>query len=477
MGASLMNVLYIDVWRHLLVADGPTALYLTITPASYVAAITAVTIGGGVLGLVGAGVWCLDHRFTRSIVIAVLLATFVPLVESARRLLHLTLPALLRSVAWVPTPMGLALLGLLVLALGTLVWRHGAAIARVYAAALLLAAPFVLVTVGRAVWLRATLDFDAFADIPTASINGRVAPNRLVVIVFDELDQELAFTRRVPSLQMPVFDRLLGHAVALDSAFSPAARTKESLPSYWTGVTLTGVEAAGARAFTARRLSGSLVRGDSMLSMFERAARHGMQVGVVGFYLPYCRLPFAARLATCQWLPAVGGGSIDRRREGVASAAWGQLRSLDPLNGRRTHVERVKSLTAAAAIAASDSTLDLVFIHLPVPHMPAIYDRRTQRFVVAIGRYDYTDNLALADRVLGEIHGAMRRAGQWERTAVVVTSDHPFRGKAPVGSVVDKRVPFIYKAPYGRNAQRDVRPRSALEALNEIVGAFLASRA
>ena len=47
-----------------------------------------------------------------------------------------------------------------------------------------------------------------------------------------------------------------------------------------------------------------------------------------------------------------------------------------------------------------DQSIDFVFIHLPVPHPPGIYDRRAghQRPTGT-----YIDNLALADRTLGDL--------------------------------------------------------------------------
>ena len=50
-----------------------------------------------------------------------------------------------------------------------------------------------------------------------------------------------------------------------------------------------------------------------------------------------------------------------------------------------------------------DQSISFVFIHLPVPHPPGIYDRSTGRERAG---GTYIDNLALADRSLGELMAA-----------------------------------------------------------------------
>jgi len=105
-----------------------------------------------------------------------------------------------------------------------------------------------------------------------------------------------------------------------------------------------------------------------------------------------------------------------------------------------------------------DGNIELAFIHLPVPHPPYIYDR-AQRVWDVTGEREYLDNLALADRALGELRNAMEAAGTWNRTTVVVSSDHWWRsdfwrpvknfwsrGDAVIQSnQVDHRVPLIIR--------------------------------
>jgi arylsulfatase A-like enzyme len=93
-----------------------------------------------------------------------------------------------------------------------------------------------------------------------------------------------------------------------------------------------------------------------------------------------------------------------------------------------------------------------------VPHPPAFYSRRKGE-LTAHGPVSYLDNVALADRTLGDLRQAMERAGVWDRTALVVTADHGWRRGywhnggdwTAEDEALDRgdplRVPFLVKMP------------------------------
>ena len=63
-------------------------------------------------------------------------------------------------------------------------------------------------------------------------------------------------------------------------------------------------------------------------------------------------------------------------------------------------------------------------MHFPIPHPFAIYDRQHADFALS-SHTSYLDNLALVDRTVGEVRRTLERAGLWESTILMVTSDHP----------------------------------------------------
>jgi arylsulfatase A-like enzyme len=93
-----------------------------------------------------------------------------------------------------------------------------------------------------------------------------------------------------------------------------------------------------------------------------------------------------------------------------------------------------------------DPSLNLVFLHFPLPHAPYLYDRFSYTFPKRyLGVGSYLDNLVLADIFLGDIRESMTVAGLWDKTTVIVSSDHPDRMSEFVDGRSDSRVPFLLK--------------------------------
>jgi hypothetical protein len=108
-----------------------------------------------------------------------------------------------------------------------------------------------------------------------------------------------------------------------------------------------------------------------------------------------------------------------------------------------------------ASKMATDASLNLVLVHWPLPHLPGIYDRFEGRFKLD-GSATYIDNLALVDRAVGDLRDAMEASFLWERTIVLITSDHSYRPElwgpvaTPDGIINirgngDQPIPFLLK--------------------------------
>jgi hypothetical protein len=110
------------------------------------------------------------------------------------------------------------------------------------------------------------------------------------------------------------------------------------------------------------------------------------------------------------------------------------------------HIQSYQSLLAEAKRLASDPSLDLVYVHFSVPHLPGIYDRAGRRLAVrkAWDLEAYLGNLALSDEALGAVRRAMTDAGLWDRSTVIVTSDHWLREKG-LAPDAELRVPYGVK--------------------------------
>ncbi len=74
----------------------------------------------------------------------------------------------------------------------------------------------------------------------------------------------------------------------------------------------------------------------------------------------------------------------------------------------------------------SDPQIQFLFVHFPVPHPFAIYDSRRGDFTLSKST-SYFDNLALVDRTVGELRSKLEKAGLWDSTSILITSDHGLR--------------------------------------------------
>jgi hypothetical protein len=126
---------------------------------------------------------------------------------------------------------------------------------------------------------------------------------------------------------------------------------------------------------------------------------------------------------------------------------------------RRHQLSNYFSVRSAAFSMATRKDLELVMIHWPVPHLPGIYNRRQKEFTVETPS-NYLDNLELADRSFGDIRTAMEKAGLWDRTTVIVTSDHPLRP----GMWTEEEARLTGKRP-GRFVPFLIKPAGQLKGL------------
>jgi hypothetical protein len=184
----------------------------------------------------------------------------------------------------------------------------------------------------------------------------------------------------------------------------------------------------------------------------------GLNVGVIGWFLPYCRMVNES-VTECQWWPLPE--QANSTGETYFQKVLGQTVSLvetnlfSPFGQSRVVRHKIavnEESLARAEAAVCDPELGLVFLHLPVPHVPHVYHRLT-------GRMDaknqtvrgYIDSLALMDKYLEVLRRDMEARGLWDKAAVIATSDHPFRQAEALDGKSDNRVPFMLK-PAGHQA-------------------------
>jgi len=261
---------------------------------------------------------------------------------------------------------------------------------------------------------------------------------RLVWIIFDELAYRPVFEYRDPSLHLPNFDRLRGESTLYTDVVPIAFRTKRAVPSLQLGRTVTDVQyTAGNRYLLQYDHQPEWRLFDANSSLFAAAKQLGLTTSIVGWYIPYCPV-FAGTATGCYW----SNDDAQDRGPTLSSASfaedvWFPLRILAEqfVSPRRAwndltawnargHELSVKQMSQRALQEVAVSHADMLYLHLPVPHPPAVWSRRTAAFAPG---GSYLDSLDYADRLLGQVLDVLEAQPRWAQTTLIVQGDHSWR--------------------------------------------------
>ncbi len=319
----------------------------------------------------------------------------------------------------------------------------------------LAASPLAAVTLVHALWMFLELAAGpVWRRVDPAPVE-RTAPSlrRVVWLVFQELDQRITFEARPAGLELPELDRLRRESLYADAARPPAGTTEVSMPALITGRPVVAVAPTSPHDLELTLADGKTARWGSHPNVFSRARVLGYDTALIGWHLPYPRV-LGGSLGVADWRPSAAHEQARGDTFGEALRnQWGSL--APPAHVRRLFSQRFAELGDLAVRTAADSRFGLVLLHLPVPQPPGIYDRPTGRltawnFSGAGG--GYLDNLALVDRVVGELRRGLDRARLGDRTWIVVSSDQWWRASKDYDGQVDHRVPFLVRPPDGGRA-------------------------
>jgi hypothetical protein len=316
----------------------------------------------------------------------------------------------------------------------------------------LLASPLAVLTLASALWM--------FLELAGGPIWRRVDPDplkgtapslrRVVWLLFEELDQGITFEARPAGLELPELDRLRRESVYADAARPPAGTTEVSMPALITGRPVVAVAPLSPNDLELTFADGKTTRWSAHPNVFSRARVLGYDTALIGWHLPYPRV-LGAALGMSDWRPSV---AYEQTRGDTFSEAfrnqWGSL--APPLHARRLLSQRFAELGDLALRTATNGRFGLVLLHLPLPQPPGIYDRATGRLTswnFTGMEAEYLDNLALADRVVGELRRGLDRARLGDRTWIVLSSDRWRRPSKHYEGPVDHRVPLLVRPPDG----------------------------
>jgi hypothetical protein len=454
---SFANLAYLRVWSELLTYSR-SDVYLMVTPpkpVEYFAVIANVLLAAvAIWGLSILAVRTLKGKSYRWAEMAVVLGLCIPL-NALRTVLANRFPYLKSPLIILLGVRGVMLLGacIAIVALIAIVFFHRR-LAAAAIAVLAVLSPFCAVTFGQALWKAWHYDAGQYADKPVVPmIAGAREFPRVLWFIADEWDYRLTFVDRDPSLRLPEIDRLRKGAISAGNALPPGPETPISIPAYYGGRLVSWVVWDGPRELLLSYRSGNAtpVPWSAQPSVFQRAGALGVNTALVEWFHPACRI--LSGLNYCTWRP------MAMQYNSMGESFWQilphQARSLFEttmfsLFGRPLaagqHTSTYRAILGEAETLANDTRFGFTLVHLPVPHAPHIYDRRTGEFTLGNSPIaGYVDSLALLDRTVGEIRRSMENAGTWEATTVLFTSDHPYREAMQLDGKSDPRIPYILK--------------------------------
>ena len=295
-------------------------------------------------------------------------------------------------------------------------------------------------------WIARNLNAPRPLRTPSASLASTSRPKRVIWLLLDELSYDQVYEHRFPGLQLPAFDSLAAESSVFTNVIPAGMYTQEVLPSLIVGREVDEVKyhIAGPLDLHPEGTGKDWVRFNPSDTVFQDAVDHGYRTGVAGWYNPYCRL-LSEKLDSCYWdntAPLSNSGLYGGGKDtlqitkdiflyflGIRSR---QLRlHLVPPQGEWSpknnilHLESYQKLVPQGDKALLDPSLSFVFLHMPIPHPPGIYDRHTGK--LSIDHTSYIDNLVLADKYLAHIREELQANGTWDDTSIVIMGDHSWR--------------------------------------------------
>lgn len=284
----------------------------------------------------------------------------------------------------------------------------------------------------------------------------------IVVLIFDELDAQILTTS---IHELPAFMELKRRSQLQGNVYPPANYTHISIPAMLLGRPILGTEmAAGTAMFIAK----DGVKRESLPTaqhLFKLLAEGGNRLSIVGWHLPYCALFSEVQrclddseygvpgggMTTLEWI--YGKSSLLFKYRQATNPAlsndldrYANLFFHDPRNFKLNQISSLlNNLEERLLQDITSHEFDVIFAHLPCPHLPRADGAITQGALI-----DYQDNLQRCDQILGRVMKAMDNGG-FSSIKLIVTSDHWFRvldwisnGKVHQAPRAPRLVPFFY---------------------------------
>lgn len=284
--------------------------------------------------------------------------------------------------------------------------------------------------------LKPVSGFDFSADrLPS---NGS---SRIVWILMDELSYDLIFDNPVSRAGYPNFDRFRSTSFSFNHVVPVGHETDEIVPALLSGHTFAGVESkSNGDLMVLDPQSRAWRPFDQQGTLFALARDYGWSPGFAGWYNPPCRT-FQYVLTACSWQPGIQD-RLPLQRLGASQNKSAFTNALmiprfflelflwkshtNNADARRLEQNKhdYQAVMDNSYKLIQNNRIHFIFVHLPIPHPPGLYNRATHK-LCACG--NYLDNLVLADDTLGLLEKTIDQTPWANQTTLIVSSDHSWR--------------------------------------------------
>jgi hypothetical protein len=257
---------------------------------------------------------------------------------------------------------------------------------------------------------------------------------RIVWILMDELSYDQTFDHRQSDLSLHNFDAFASESIRFSNVQPSGIYTEFVVPGLLLGAPVAELKTPLHGQVSFRTASGGAWHPlDQQSTIFGEAWKLGWNPGVAGWYNPYCRL-FPDVLARCSWLfsdyvpglnlPLSYDKSVIENMSVLLPFRTDLEFIFHDQSDNAAHRRDYEDVMRRSGSLLKDGQIRFVFLHMPVPHPRGIYDRIHHQLS---DQGDYLDNLVLADDTLGSLLEILRAMPDFQRTTVIVSSDHSWR--------------------------------------------------
>ena len=292
----------------------------------------------------------------------------------------------------------------------------------------------------------------------------------ILYFLFDEWSYGRTFVNGQPLVSFPNVARLVNQSIVFHRALSPGVTTNDSLP-YLLGQNMTRQD---------YRIKNNI---------FQTAHSNHWNSAIVGTHLPYAYW-FKNEVDACIQASSYkvpNPSFLDNLRTHMVLAQlqplgfWNKKWAKSIYDSHEALVQRARvAFLHEQAIRTFKKIGNKTFsyFHYPIPHPPFIgFVSETKDRNQNISDVEkYHGNIKLTDKILGELMANLKKQGLWEKSLIIITSDHawkedPFYDQLEEGNqkgALRRHVPLFVKFPY-QSKRRDVYSTMPLTRVKEFL--------